>query len=68
MREGDLAVRAAMTDWFAGELTRAGKSWVLLTGSVEERLRLAVRTVEPLLARWTRFGDPLRGPGFGVPV
>lgn len=65
MREGDLAVRAAMTDWFAHALTVAGHSWVLLTGSIDERLDLAVRSVEPLLARRARFGEPLRGPGFG---
>lgn len=65
MREGDLAVRAAMTDWFADALTAAGHSWVLLTGSLDERVRLAVRTVEQLLAGRARFGEPLHGPGFG---
>jgi len=64
MREGDLAVRAAMTDWFADALTAAGRSWVLLTGSPSERLELAVATVDPLLRLGTSFGDPLRGPGF----
>ena len=64
MREGDLAVRAAMTSWFADALTAAGHSWVLLTGTLEERLDIAVRTVEPLLALRSQFGEPLRGPGF----
>lgn len=64
MREGDLAVRAAMTGWFAEALTAAGHSWVLLTGSLEERVDLAWRTVEPLVALRARFGEPLRGPGF----
>ena len=64
MREGDLAIRAAMTDWFAEALTAAGQSWVLLTGSLEERLDVAIRTVEPLVALRAKFGEPLRGPGF----
>lgn len=64
MREGDLAIRAAMTGWFADALTAAGHSWVLLTGSVDERVDLAVRTVEPLLQLRSHFGEPLRGPGF----
>ncbi|MCV7434910.1 AAA family ATPase [Mycolicibacterium bacteremicum] len=50
MREGDLAIRAAMTDWFAEALTAAGQSWVLLMGTLEQRLDVAVRTVEPLVA------------------
>ncbi|WP_135452767.1 AAA family ATPase [Mycobacterium sp. DL99] len=64
MREGDLAIRAAMTGWFADALTAAGHSWVLLTGTLEERLDIAVRTIEPLLKLRARFGEPLRGPGF----
>jgi len=65
LREGDLAVRAAMTGWFVDALTAAGHSWVLLTGSVEERVELAVRTVDQLLAVRARFAEPLSGPGFG---
>lgn len=64
MREGELAVREAMTGWFADALTAAGHSWVLLTGTLEERIDLAVRTIEPLLELRARFGEPLRGPGF----
>ncbi|AQT78677.1 transcriptional regulator [Mycolicibacterium litorale] len=64
MREGDLDVRAAMTGWFVEALTTAGHSWVLLTGSVSERLDVAVRTIDPLLALRARFGEPLHGPGF----
>jgi HTH-type transcriptional repressor of NAD biosynthesis genes len=51
MREGDQAVRAAMTRWFIDALTAAGRSWVLLTGNERQRLRLAVRTCDLLLAR-----------------
>lgn len=64
MREGDLAIRAAMTGWFAEALTADQHSWVLLTGTLEERIDLAVRTIDPLLAHRARFGEPLHGPGF----
>lgn len=57
-------IRAAMTGWFADALTAAGHSWVLLTGTLEERVDVAVRTVESLLELRARFGEPLRGPGF----
>ena len=64
MREGDLDVRAAMTGWFADALTAAGHSWVLLTGSEQQRVDLAVRTTDQLLEHRLRFADPLYGPGF----
>jgi HTH-type transcriptional repressor of NAD biosynthesis genes len=67
MREGDLTIRAAMTGWFADALTAAGHSWVLLTGMLAQRLDLAVRTIDPLLAHRARFGEPLHGPGFEGP-
>ena len=56
LREGDLEVRAAMTGWFAQALTGAGHSWVLLTGSLAERLALAMRVTEEVLARRAVFG------------
>jgi len=56
LREGDLAVRAAMTGWFAAALTAAGHSWVLLTGSLPGRLDLAVRVTDAALAGRARFG------------
>lgn len=56
-----------MTGWFSDTLTAAG-TWMLLTGALEERIDLALRTVEPLLELRARFGEPLRGPGFeGTP-
>ena len=64
MREGDLDVRAAMTGWFADALTRAGHSWVLLTGTEADRVGLAERTTDQLLEFRLRFGEPLSGPGF----
>ena len=68
LREGDLRVRAAMTGWFARALTAAGQSWVLLTGSAAERLALAVRVTDAVLARPAAFGpaiteDVLAGGG-----
>jgi HTH-type transcriptional repressor of NAD biosynthesis genes len=62
LREGDLAIRAAMTDWFAAALTAAGHSWVLLTGSADERLSLAVRVTESMLAYRATFGPPIDAP------
>ncbi|MEZ0358917.1 AAA family ATPase [Mycobacterium sp. SA01] len=64
MREGDLRIREAMTGWFVDALTAAGHSWVLLTGSLSERLDVATRTIDPLLELRARFGEPLHGPGF----
>jgi HTH-type transcriptional regulator, transcriptional repressor of NAD biosynthesis genes len=59
LREGDLAVRAAMTGWFEQALTAAGHSWVLLTGSIAERLALAVRVTDDMLARRAAFGPAI---------
>lgn len=59
LREGDLAIRAAMTGWFTAALTAAGHSWVLLTGSLEERLELSVRVTDSVLAQRGRFGPAI---------
>jgi nicotinamide riboside kinase len=59
LREGDLRVRAAMTEWFAAALTRAGHSWVLLTGTLEERLRLAIRSVDLALEDRSSLGSSI---------
>jgi len=59
LREGDLAVRAAMTGWFEQALTAAGHSWVLLTGSIAERLALAVRVTDAVRARRAAFGPAI---------
>ena len=64
LREGDLAIRAAMTAWFADALTAGRRSWLLLTGSLDERVELAVRTVDQVLARRLAFTAPFGGPGF----
>ena len=65
LREGDLAIRAAMTQWFLDELTAAGHSWVLLTGDLDQRTSLALRTVDALVEHRLRFARALTGPGFG---
>jgi len=59
LREGDLAVRAAMTGWFGQALTAAGHSWVLLTGSTGDRLALAVRVTDEMLRCRARFGPAI---------
>ena len=59
VREGDLRVRAEMTEWFARALTAAGHSWVLLTGSLAGRLALAVRVTDEILARRAAFGPAI---------
>jgi NadR type nicotinamide-nucleotide adenylyltransferase len=56
LREGDLDVRARMTGWFATALTHAGHSWVLLTGTLEERMRLAIRATDLALEDRASFG------------
>jgi HTH-type transcriptional repressor of NAD biosynthesis genes len=58
LREGDLNIRAAMSRWFRDTLTAAGQSWVLLTGSIEQRLALAVRCCDRALADNATFGQP----------
>jgi HTH-type transcriptional regulator, transcriptional repressor of NAD biosynthesis genes len=64
IREGDLAIRAAMTNWFADALTEAGHPWVMLEGTLTQRLTLALRSIEPVLHRRLTITDPLSGPGF----
>jgi len=69
LREGDLAIRASMTGWFTAALTAAGHSWVLLTGSIADRLDLAVRVTDSILEDQARFGPastddvPVSGSG-----
>ena len=56
LREGDLAIRAAMTGWFTTALTDRGHSWALLTGTPRERLRLAIRATDLALEHRGAFG------------
>lgn len=68
LRERDLEMRAAMTTWFEDALIASGQSWVLLTGSLEDRVRLAIRSIEPLLERRLSFTAPKTGPGFEATI
>jgi hypothetical protein len=60
--EGDTTTR------FEDALVAAGQSWVLLTGTLEDRVRLAIRSVNPLLERRRTFAAPKTGPGFEATV
>lgn len=54
-RDGE-HVRDQMTGWFVDELVRRRLSWALLTGSLEERVALAVRLTDlASAARWERW-------------
>lgn len=64
IRDGE-HIRAEMTGWFIDVLTAAGHSWALLTGSLEDRLALAVRITDHLLATRATFTDPF--PSGGTP-
>jgi HTH-type transcriptional regulator, transcriptional repressor of NAD biosynthesis genes len=57
LRDGE-HIRAEMTEWFIDALTAAGHSWVLLTGSLDERVRLAVRVTDRLVEARCRFTAP----------
>jgi HTH-type transcriptional regulator, transcriptional repressor of NAD biosynthesis genes len=59
LREGDLAIRADMTQWFAEVLTSAGHSWVLLTGDLDQRLRLATQVIDRLLSTRLSFAPSI---------
>jgi NadR type nicotinamide-nucleotide adenylyltransferase len=64
MREGDMEIRSSMTSWFTDALTAAGHSWVLLVGTLAERIDVAMRTIDPLLTHRATLSRPLQGPGF----
>lgn len=68
IREGDKVIREAMTDWFADALTGAGHPWVMLEGSLQDRIDIARRSIGPVLARRLTLADPLTGPGFPSPA
>ncbi|WP_016934107.1 AAA family ATPase [Rhodococcus sp. R1101] len=58
IRDGE-HIRAEMTEWFVDALTATGRSWVLLTGSLEERVDLAERVADRALLLGSQFGAPL---------
>ncbi|MGU3292523.1 AAA family ATPase [Williamsia sp. M5A3_1d] len=57
IRDGE-HLRAEMTDWFIGALTHHGRSWVLLTGSLDERIDLATRVIDQALTHRSTFTPP----------
>ncbi|QWZ10453.1 AAA family ATPase [Nocardioides panacis] len=57
-RDGE-HIRADMTEWFVEELTAAGVSWALLSGSLEERIDLARRVINEALLDAVQFDEPL---------
>ncbi|HEX8079286.1 MAG TPA: AAA family ATPase [Jatrophihabitans sp.] len=58
LRDGE-HIRADMTGWFVEALTAAGHSWVLLSGTLEERIDLATRVVNQMLVLRSTFAGPL---------
>ncbi|MGW0177324.1 AAA family ATPase [Rhodococcus sp. NPDC003322] len=58
IRDGE-HLRADMTGWFEDALTGSERSWVLLTGTLEERVALAVRVVDQALRLNSTFADPM---------
>ncbi|MFZ2529200.1 MAG: AAA family ATPase [Rhodococcus sp. (in: high G+C Gram-positive bacteria)] len=54
IRDGE-HIRADMTGWFVDALTVTGRSWVLLTGSLDDRVRLAERVADDALRVNTRW-------------
>ncbi|MFC0431731.1 AAA family ATPase [Kutzneria buriramensis] len=59
LREGDLGVRAEMTAWFTAALHDSGYAWALLTGSLKQRVELAMKIADQTLRRRSTFADPL---------
>lgn len=57
-----------LTQRFEDALIAAGHSWVLLSGTIEQRVALAIRTIDPFLDRRLHFAAPKTGPGFEATV
>jgi len=56
-RDGE-PIRAEMTGWFVDELVASNVSWTLLTGSLADRVDLAIHIADAALARKTSFAPP----------
>ncbi|MCQ1953141.1 AAA family ATPase [Arthrobacter sp. zg-Y238] len=50
--------RAEMTEWFKEELTAAGHSWILVSGTPEERISTATEIIDLIIAQRNRFTSP----------
>jgi HTH-type transcriptional repressor of NAD biosynthesis genes len=58
LRDGE-HIRTQMTRWFLDALTVSGRSWVLLTGSLDDRVDLATHVAQNLLRLRSTFSEPL---------
>ena len=58
LRDGE-HIRAEMTRWFLDALTTTGRSWVLLTGDLDDRLDLATAVAHNMLRLRSTFAEPL---------
>ena len=58
LRDGE-HIRAEMTGWFTEALTATGRSWTLLTGTLDERVRLAELVIDQALRVRAQFGTPI---------
>ncbi len=56
-REGEHR-RAEMTEWYKEELTAAGHSWILVTGTEAERTATATEIIDLIIAQRNRFTSP----------
>ena len=50
--------REEMTEWFKEELTAAGASWVLVSGTRDERVATATEIIDLIIARREQFTSP----------
>lgn len=57
-RDGE-HIRQEMTGWFASALEETGRPWAFLTGSVAERVDLAIKTIDKILSQHLQFTDTI---------
>jgi len=57
-RDGE-HIREEMTSWFASALEEAGRPWAFLTGSIDERVDLAIKTIDKILFQRLKFTDAI---------
>ncbi|MCC9204520.1 AAA family ATPase [Arthrobacter sp. zg-Y769] len=50
--------RAEMTEWFKEELTAAGHSWILVSGTPQERIAAATGIIDLIIAQRNSFTSP----------
>ena len=57
-RDGE-HIREEMTSWFASALEEAGRPWAFLTGLIDERVDLAIKTIDKILFQRLKFTDAI---------